>query len=375
MALHFSDALEKSNVEGIADKFKFANSVNVEKFMMDFEMDYHINDKMSCITRGGMCMPFHTDAEVRRLSIDIDLITNQSLSKTESIMNGINDSIPELEIVKKIPKNPHPINNLLAFDVFYESCLGGTQKVKVDFICEVGLSLPAEQVKNGFDVLDLSIDFEPMILTHGALIGDKLTTLALEKIGLRKDRFSDIPKQIYDIATLIKSATESQIKEALDVFKNFTTFKVSIYEEIPRYKVNEIVESVIDSIKKLLQLDSMVTITRVHKNRFTNFTDIYLSKSGKQYQKNEHISDILIVFLFTKYVSKFILDSSSIDKMSANIFRIVSSLKNNLELEGEDIINARTKILENFSEGIYKKHILRFAPFEHVFLINELNKV
>lgn len=375
MALHFSDALEESNVEAITDKFKFVNSVNIEKFMMDFEMDYHINNKMRCTTRGGMCMPFHTDVGVRRLSIDIDLITNQSLSDTEKIMSEINSSIPELEIKKKIPRDPHPIKNLLAFDVFYDSCLGGRQKVKVDFICDVGISLPVKQVEKGFDVLDLVIDFEPTVLTHGALIGDKLTTLALQKIGLREDRFSDIPKQIYDIATLIKSATVSQIKEALDVFKNFTTFKVSIYEKNPRYEVNEIVESIIDSIKDLLLLDSMVTITKLYKNRFTNFTDIYLSKSGKQYQKNEHISDILIVFLFTKYVSKFILDSSPIDKMSADIFNTISSLKNNLELEREDITDSRTKILENFSDKVYKKHILRFAPLEHVFLINELNKV
>lgn len=57
-------------------RYGFRDKLAIEKFIMDFEVHSHIARRADCITRGGMCMPFHTaDGASKRLSVDIDLLT------------------------------------------------------------------------------------------------------------------------------------------------------------------------------------------------------------------------------------------------------------------------------------------------------------
>lgn len=75
LVLSYSALLTVENISSIAERFGFADKASVEKFIMDFEVHSHIAQQADCITRGGLCMPFHLPTtEAGRLSIDIDLL-------------------------------------------------------------------------------------------------------------------------------------------------------------------------------------------------------------------------------------------------------------------------------------------------------------
>ena len=49
---------------------------NVEKFLIDLEVLYHMRRAMpGCVVMGGLAVPFHLDREAARVSIDVDVVT------------------------------------------------------------------------------------------------------------------------------------------------------------------------------------------------------------------------------------------------------------------------------------------------------------
>ena len=109
MRLHFGDHLGKDGVQAIARELGFTNLPYVEKFIMDFEMNYHISKRMDCVLRGGMCMPFHSGLELRRLSVDVDLLTRLESAEVDKAMESLDRELAGLTIRKYKPKDPYPI--------------------------------------------------------------------------------------------------------------------------------------------------------------------------------------------------------------------------------------------------------------------------
>lgn len=138
----YSSSLTAEKISGIAERYGFADRLSVEKFIMDFAMHHHIVQQVECVTRGGMCMPFYLPKTgVRRLSVDIDLLTHRTVDEIKSAMSNVNRAMPDVRCTEYEPKAPYPIDNLISYRVSYDSCLGGKQYVKVDFFCGVKIPL------------------------------------------------------------------------------------------------------------------------------------------------------------------------------------------------------------------------------------------
>lgn len=120
MPFHFADYLTREWIMGAAGRHRLANPAYLEKFVMDFELGYHLMDNMRCILRGGMCMPFHTDRTLHRLSIDVDLFTPRTVEETDEVVMTMGDEMEGVDITRKNPKRPHPIPNLVSYDVTYD---------------------------------------------------------------------------------------------------------------------------------------------------------------------------------------------------------------------------------------------------------------
>ena len=316
-------------------------------------------------------MPFHTKEDAHRLSIDIDLITKSSVQETEKVMKKIKNELTGVKIEKIIPKNGYPISNIVSYNVGYRSCLGKDDYVKVDFQCEVDISLPKTTINPNFEVFDCSIDYPFDILTHGALIGDKLTTLALEQIGLPERKFSDIPKQVYDIATLLKLGSELIFHEAFSTFDTFTKFKVKHYDVKPRYTINNIIDGIETSLSSLLNTKFNITINEDQDSRFGQFKGTYLG-NYRDYKKIEHISDILLLQYFSKLVHGVIDKSFSIEDSIKKFKTIINKLKNTSTYNAEKRIIEHKKLYDSMQNELpFQKKILKGVPLEHIYLINE----
>ncbi len=373
MVLHFSKYLNTSNIQTISEKFGFSNPSYIEKFIMDFEMGFHILNKMNCIIRGGMCMPFHTNLDVRRLSIDIDLLTPKTVSETEIIMETLNSELPDLTITKKVPKRPYPNPHILSFDVSYSSYREVDDFIKVDFLCNFDINLPHQTLSKQFDVLDFTIDFPVTILNHGSLIGDKLTTLALEKIGLPEWKFGDIPKQIYDISTLIKLSSRDDIRDALEVFQKLTPHKISTYEKTPPFTISEIITSILECLNNCIDYSATLTISHDANDRYSNFKGRYLARSGQEYGKTRHIFDILIVLNFVKHLEKYLENTSLLETNVENILKILESISKLQKLEFDERRMQKEDLLNAIPSDLpFNKKILNGSSIEQIFLIKEI---
>ena len=103
--LHFQNFLNKKSIDKIREEHGFRDSLPIEKFIMDFEMLTHIQKVLpDCVVKGGMAVPFHlSDKKLRRLSVDIDIVTRRTRSEVIEAMKQVS---AKLEGVVKIP-NPH----------------------------------------------------------------------------------------------------------------------------------------------------------------------------------------------------------------------------------------------------------------------------
>lgn len=374
MVYHFTNELQKNNIENIATKFNFANPIYVEKFIMDFEMNFHISQEINSVLRGGMCVPFHTNLGVRRLSIDIDLLTELQVDEINNIMQKLDNSLTDVQIKKHTPKHPAPIPNLITYYVEYNSCFGKPETIKIDYLCDMSLELPTQTITNEQEIIEFKINYPSKILTRGALIGDKITTLALGKIGLKKPRIGnfsdDIPKQVYDIATLLKSSTEKNIEESLDVFTSLTAFKVKIFDN-GLYAVKDILDTIHTSIQSLLLFDSQITNVPEYVGIFGSFKGTYLNTS-QSYKRTEHISDILLVWVYVIFLKKFFDKSLSKDAVIKKIKSTIKSYHDIIDLDIDDKQNMRNNLLNNMPELSFNKNILNQTPADQIFLINAI---
>ena len=365
--------MTEENISSIAKRYGFTDKLPVEKFIIDFEMHSHITQQTDCITRGGMCMPFYLPTtEARRLSIDIDLLTPRTVGEIRHVMRRINDAVTNVRCDELIPKNPYPLDNLISYKVYYNSCLGGTQFVKVDFLCDVNIRLSSHLVKSGFTLFGFDTICDMRILSKGSLLGDKITTMALGTIGLKQTRQTEVAKQIYDLGLLLKMATKSDIQVAFDTFKDMTGFKVSHFDHDPRYEISDVSNSIAESISGFLNLRNAVSITSIQDKRYYGFQSTYLAKKSP-YKKTEHVTDVLLVCLFNQHLRRYLDGEITKTHAADSLYGVLEHVKKIKKSSKGQAQQMRALYMQSIPDSAaFNKRILNGALLEHVFLMNKL---
>lgn len=373
MTLYLSKALNKDHIESIKTTFGFTNHQIIEKFIMDFEMQYQIAQELDCVTRGGLCVPFHLkDHTARRLSEDIDLVTPVSLDETKKAIEKLRGKLTDLNITDVIPKDPKPLP-LLSYRVHYRSCYGRDASIKVDILCDTSVK-PQEikTIKAGFSVFAFDTPGDIAVLDHGSLIGDKLSTLSLNtKIGLDvKEDENGITKQLYDIGTLLKLVEQNKVMQSFDTFLSYTNLKIQ--RIVPSLPLNSVITDIGNSLGEFLQTDKQLSLEKTHSKRFDSFKGNYLGKTA--YTTQNHIVDILLIQLFQKSISMVHGNASLRDTVAGTFARQVRELNQIRSTEDGD---ERAKIKDDLIASIPKssvisQRVLKGAAPEHIFLLKEI---
>ena len=370
MTLYLSEYLTQQHIDSVKANFGYTNSGIIEKFIMDFEMQYQISKKLKCITRGGLCVPFHlNDHQARRLSEDIDLVTDLPLAETESVMNNLADEIDEIRLEKHIPKNPKPLP-LVTYRAFYTSCYGSEGSIKIDILCDTNIRSPEFKIiPAGFQMFAFNTPGTVSVLDHGSLIGDKLSTLSLSTpIGLDPhDDENGIMKQLYDIGTLLKLVTKDTVLQAYDTFSSYTNLKIERFQS--NLSVNDIVSNIDVSLAGLLETSKQLLLGEKHSIRFDSFKGNYLGKIP--YTTPRHITDILLIRMFNKSMSSIQNGVSSNDAAVKFVSQVQQVNNFQSMTEGADIAQIKDELLDTIPTTIPKK-VLRGASPEAIFLIREL---
>ena len=372
LTLNFSATLTEQNITSIADQYGFAEKSTVEKFIMDFEMHHHITNEIECITRGGMCMPFHTsDVDPKRLSKDIDLLTSESIFKVKEIIAKIDNTLPEINCEEIIASNPYPLDNLISYRIYYDSCLGDRKFIKVDFFCDVNVKLDSIIVPSGYPLFAFNTSKDISILSKGALVGDKITTLALGTIGLKSEKQTEIAKQIYDIGVLIKSLSISDLTSSFQTFIDLTTVKINHFDITPKYVLSNILQSIDKSVSAFLNLKNAISIDKSQEIGYTNFQGTYLAKKST-YKKTEHVTNVLLIKLYAKYL-RALISGTPIDDVTANFSRILNELNKIKTFDRDISAQTRSLYMQTIPDTIdFNKKILNSARLDHVFLLKEI---
>ena len=230
-AAHLERRLGRASIEAIAKERGFASEENVEKFLIDFEVLYHMQRAIpDCVVRGGMAVPFHLDSDsAARLSVDVDAVTGLDAEDASCAMaDALEHMGATITSAKQHkPRSPKKLLPLHTYYCHYNSALEVEKpEIKIDLFYG---GRPAARTTR-FDpptvLLGVEIDFGVASYEYSQLIADKLSTLAFGTIGLDAAG-PNVPKHVYDIASLIMSGGGK-----IDVSKIVAAFETTCHEEV-----------------------------------------------------------------------------------------------------------------------------------------------
>jgi len=349
--LHFQKYLTREKIEEIQKKYEFRDKLPIEQFIMDFEALFHIQEKIpDCVVKGGMAVPFHIhEKSLRRLSVDIDIVTGQS---REMVTEAMKEIARKLDGMIEIPSNytPEKKNNkelpLLTYFCNYKSVVNDNPRIKIEIFYDNQLQVKTKRITNNEEIIGFEIDFPLSIFDHGALIGDKLTTIPFNTIGIGGGRERDVPKQLYDIAHILKSVSgEIPIQEIIETFEIVAREEISYYIENPP-TMEEILEDLIKFSEQLLKIEGQIKLNASYEGTFNSFRTEMLS--GGQYKKQTHIIDIFLIRILALFVRKKIRNEIEYGDISTKIRTILDELSKISTLDREDkVALTRTMVIKH----------------------------
>ncbi len=215
--IHNKTSFERETLVARLEKLNFNNLARMELFLWDLEIFLQIQDilKEKVVLKGGAAAQFYLPIEYQRTSVDIDMICSVTKGEIEDTLDRIEKKFKGQENLFKarehIPKEPKTDPPLFTYYMNVPSeCTekelfgrtSGLQEIKIEFhISEDDLPIYAISSPAIFAV---KTDQTYQILPLTTLLGDKLTTLGPNTIGIPQARSDEQIKQIYDIASLIE---------------------------------------------------------------------------------------------------------------------------------------------------------------------------
>jgi len=192
-------------IAAIREKYPKTDPSIIEKTIYAFELlGLLAENGLDFIFKGGTSMLLHIDRP-RRLSIDVDIISNAEETPFEKI---ISDSIflryeLDVRMASEIPKSHHKY--------YYQSKVNKREDYILLDVVDSGNPYAKRieaNVRTDFFVPEKEITIQ--VPTHDSLLGDKLTAFAPNTIGVpyNKKKSMSIIKQLIDVDDLFMSLEE-----------------------------------------------------------------------------------------------------------------------------------------------------------------------
>ena len=216
--IHDRKCFDRDVLVARLEKLKFNSLARMELFLWDLEIFLQIQVilKDRIVLKGGAAAQFYLPIDYQRTSVDIDMIcvggieeVEKALAAIEEKFNGMNDLFKARPHKPKDPKAILPIMTYY-MDVpsvctekeLFGKKITGTQEIKIEFHF-TDAPLTIHQITSP-RIFALETNETYQLLPLDDLIGDKLTTLGPNTIGIPMERADEQIKQIYDISWLLK---------------------------------------------------------------------------------------------------------------------------------------------------------------------------
>lgn len=216
----------------------------LEKVIYAFTLLEHlVETKLDFVFKGGTSLLLHLD-KINRLSIDIDIVCNESADKINEVIEKIGSSSPFIKHSQD-DRGERGLPNRDHFRFFYNSVVSEKEEnVVLDIVKDkCSLSTIAKEIQcYVFETEGTALKVNVPIIE--ALLGDKLTAFAPNTIGVPfttnsgNDHELQVVKQLFDVGELFSASHEPEkIKEAY--LRNFEV-ENSYHEN--KYDIDEVLK-------------------------------------------------------------------------------------------------------------------------------------
>ena len=219
-------------------------------------------------------------------------------------------------------------------------------------------------------IFGIPIDFGLQIFGREELIGDKLSTLPLETIGVG-ERPVDMPKHIYDIATLLKAGGEdTAITDVVSGFARACRDENSYFVDRSPPTYDEILRDLTSSVRKTLDQPRLNRLDRSYKGRLGMFKK---NLGGAGYADRDHVTDILLVWTAAETVQAVSAEEGRVRDMSERLVRTLLELRDAMEQKDGDRDRRRRKLLlDKHRDDAGRYSIIKNMEYKHALLYDNL---
>jgi hypothetical protein len=189
------------------------NPVMLEKTIVALQLVGHLAETgLPFQFKGGSSLLLRL-SPIRRLSIDVDIVTQTTPAELQAALGRISRLPPltghehDAKRDKELPPKKH-------FRVFYPSAIEPkTDHVLLDVLFEPEAAPHCEPVSIATPFITPEREVRVLVPTVNALLGDKLSAFAPRTIGIlhHPERRTDIAKQLFDVAALFDAVTDLHV--------------------------------------------------------------------------------------------------------------------------------------------------------------------
>jgi hypothetical protein len=205
------------------------------------------------VFKGGTCMMLHLQ-ELRRLSVDIDIVCTEGMSRISPVLETISRQLPFTRWDEH-KRNPDRRPTRKHFRFFYDSFVANNPEpfVLLDVVLEhvPHPQVERKSVKSPF--VETVAPPEVTVPTLDGLLGDKLTAFAPGTVGIkyRSNLSQQIVKQMFDVGELFLVGTDlGHIRQGYEA-----SFGAENGFRKKRYRINQALDDSSEAAFRVSQLD------------------------------------------------------------------------------------------------------------------------
>lgn len=206
----------KETIDNIRKENKSANLELLEKTTGAlFLVECLVNEGLDFIFKGGTSLVLLLD-EIKRFSVDVDIITGEDKKKVNMVLNRI---MEHQDLFTRVEENVRENlaskrMNLQHFKFFFNSVTDNSEKYILLDIAYEDNKYPETIIKRiECSKIKVASDVEVELPSIESVLGDKLTVLATKTTGISYDSQKELElmKQLYDVDKLFDNAEDLNI--------------------------------------------------------------------------------------------------------------------------------------------------------------------
>jgi hypothetical protein len=358
------DLLSREELLELSRTAGFTQPQVVELFRWDLELVSQIQrQSKDFVLKGGAATQLYLAVEKQRGSVDVDLLFPPRTEALEQVVRALRERFasraPFFQFEEYRPKSPTPNLPMKTYQVGLPSVLTDGCRIKLDVLL-IETEVPFHTMRSS---KTFAGTVENVVCsTPGALIGDKLLTLAKGTIGIQK--VEDYPKQLYDLEMLAyqRDCGIEELTDAIKAVKILTPIEASFRDR--RVEPTDALEDVKKTMTAFSSID-LASGDKQLKKAVNDFQQFYVSESQMGTKQYEWSCRILRMRFLASLIQLHFMDKLSPQEME-RILSISKSISSRAKsAKAEEVEETRSRLLK-LSKGPETKE-MKWKPLDRVF--------